>query len=60
MEEFQRWKERMKASNAAEEKRNKPEPPAEHAEQTPSPQESKGGTPSPKEAEVFSLPIEGK
>ncbi|PUU79362.1 hypothetical protein B9Z19DRAFT_1100889 [Tuber borchii] len=50
MEEFQRWKERMKASNAPEDK-IKVETPAEAVGQDKFPKEPKGGQQSPKDAE---------
>ncbi|PWW72180.1 hypothetical protein C7212DRAFT_233209 [Tuber magnatum] len=51
MEEFQRWKERMKASNASEEKKTRVEAPAELIGQDKFPKEPKGSQQSPKETE---------
>ncbi|KAG0635053.1 hypothetical protein HOY80DRAFT_893814 [Tuber brumale] len=58
MEEFQRWKERMKASNAPEEKKIKVEAPAELVGQENFPKEPKGGQQSPKETEDTHFAIE--
>lgn len=59
MEEFQRWKERMKANSGQEEKRNKSESPVEHVEQVPSPTDPKDDIPDPLEAEAFSFSAQG-